>query len=171
MKRKTWLIIGGVVIGLAILGDIFNATPAGKQAAKEQETQDSLSAIKQKSVNDSTLIAKKWDKLKIEAFIYAKHFCEQKLKAPSSAEFGNIWDEHCGVFSDDDTDANGTLTSFSHKPSVTVPNKVTFRVINYVDAQNSFGAKIRNWYRVNLYYDEKSNTWTLEKIYLGENLN
>ena len=167
MTKKKIFIIGGAFLGLVLIGAIYNSTDPGKQ----QAIADSIVTVKQKRANDSAAISDGYKNLKIEAFVTANHFCEKKLKSPSTAEFGHIWSENCGVVTDDDTDINGVLTSISHKIGVSIPNITQFRVVNYVDAENSFGAKIRNWYRIKLSYNKTENIWTLNDIYLGETLN
>jgi hypothetical protein len=59
---------------------------------------------------------------KNEARIYSEKYVLEKLKAPSTAEFG---ESDAGVNQIDNN---------------------TFTVFNYVDAQNSFGAKLRQTY-------------------------
>lgn len=79
--------------------------------------------------------------MKTEAFTIAKNFVEAGLKAPSTADF--------------------PLMDFTS----TYIGDSTFIVKSYVDAQNSFGAKIRTNYRVKLRYNggdwANSGNWTL----------
>jgi len=57
------------------------------------------------------------------AYIMMEDFVKQRLKAPSTAEFPGVFD--------------GKLDH------VTALGNQTYRIVSYVDAQNSFGAKIR----------------------------
>ena len=68
-------------------------------------------------------------------------FAEQKLKAPSTAEFP-------------------TRRNASIKKSF---NGV-YAVSCYVDAQNSFGAQIRTYYTAKLYYNFSTKKWHLESL-------
>ena len=66
---------------------------------------------------------------KIGAFVMSQSFVKDRLKAPSTASFPYITDD--GV-------------------SVTKQEGCSYSVRAYVDAQNSFGAKIRTRYSVNV---------------------
>jgi hypothetical protein len=57
------------------------------------------------------------------AYIMMEDFVKQRLKSPSTAEFPGVFD--------------GKLDH------VTALGNQTYRIVSYVDAQNSFGAKIR----------------------------
>lgn len=60
---------------------------------------------------------------KMDAAVMAKSFVEQNLKAPATADFGPVRDENVDQLND-----------------------TTFTVRGYVDAENTFGAKLRNNY-------------------------
>ena len=66
----------------------------------------------------------------------ALKFVEQNLKSPSTAKF-------------------------SRNPYVDKKDDNVFIVKSYVDAQNSFGAMIRENYEVKLRYDESTRSWIL----------
>jgi len=76
-----------------------------------------------------------------EAAVMAEEFVKGKLKAPGTAEF-NSYD----------------------------PDKVTeieenkFKVTGWVDAENSFGAKIRSNYLAVVRYEPEQEKWYLEEI-------
>lgn len=78
------------------------------------------------------------------AYIYAQLFVKDKLKSPSTAEF---------PFSPDDVWSLG---------------ENRYKVISYVDSQNSFGATIRTKYIAVLKYipgkGSKPGTWELEDL-------
>jgi len=78
---------------------------------------------------------------KIDAWVMAQQFIERELKAPSSAEFGSVWG---GDYQDPDK-------------VVTDLGNGKFIVSGWVDAENSFGAKIRTYFVCELEYigDEK----------------
>ena len=76
----------------------------------------------------------------IEAFVASQRFVEQRLKAPSSADF-------CSY-----TDAN-----------VEYLGNGRYRVIAYVDSQNSFGAELRTRYKCILKH-EGGYDWYLEGL-------
>ena len=108
------------------------------QAAKNKRQKfiDSFStATKEKVMNDieQNGTQPKDDELHDKAFIIAKDFVKAKLKAPSSADFND--DYYWGsVFND------------------------TYIIRSTVDAQNSFGAKLRNKWSVKLRF--KGGEWT-----------
>jgi hypothetical protein len=67
---------------------------------------------------------------KIDAWVMAQQFVERELKSPGSAEWGSVLD---GTFQRPDE-------------HVVANPDGTFSVQGWVDAQNSFGAKMRaNW--------------------------
>ncbi|TYK60160.1 hypothetical protein [Pseudomonas synxantha] len=73
------------------------------------------------------------------AFVMSQNFVKQRLKAPSTAEFPYITDR--GVRVD------------------IMPN-CSFAVSAHVDAQNAFGAAIRNQYTVKMSYNRASKMWS-----------
>jgi hypothetical protein len=77
---------------------------------------------------------------KIGAFVMSQGFTEKHLKAPSTADF-------CSYSDATVTDLGGGR----------------FRVSAYVDAENSFGAKIRTIYTCVLKSTD-GKTWTLESL-------
>ena len=98
--------------------------------------------------DDDKQEAKDPAKMTTEAFTISKHFVERTLKAPGSADFPYL---------DYSADYLGNNT---------------YLVKSYVDAQNSFGAKLRMHYVVKLKYNggewaDQSN-WTLIDITTSE---
>ncbi|MBK3432468.1 hypothetical protein JJD73_00760 [Pseudomonas fluorescens] len=77
------------------------------------------------------------------AFVMSQNFVKQRLKAPSTAEFPYMTDRGVGVD--------------------VLPN-CSFEVSAYVDAQNAFGAAIRNTYTVKMSYDRVSKTWRAAEL-------
>lgn len=75
-----------------------------------------------------------------DAFYMSKQFVTKTLKAPSTADFGSF--------------GESTITRKSDR---------IFSVTSFVDAQNSFGAKIRTYYTCDLQYLGKDN-WQLIKL-------
>jgi hypothetical protein len=75
---------------------------------------------------------------KIEALSMCELFVKGRLKAPSTAKFGHVWDT--------------TTTGSGDGP---------YQVSGYVDAQNSFGAMLRNYYVCTAQGSSPSDTWTL----------
>lgn len=80
---------------------------------------------------------------KIHAFVMSQEFVKKRLKAPSSAEFPYISSEGVSVI---------YLGECKHNISA------------YVDAQNSFGAKIRTRYSAQIQYDKGTDKWWLLAI-------
>lgn len=79
----------------------------------------------------------------IGAFVMAQEFVKRDLKAPASAEFPYI-----------------TAEGVSSRPT-TANGRCAFNVVTYVDAQNSFGAKLRKTYMVTLAPDPDGSNWSL----------
>jgi hypothetical protein len=77
---------------------------------------------------------------KIEAWVACKSFVEKRLKAPSTADF----------------------ESYSQE-LVSEGGAGSFEVHGTVDAQNSFGAKLRSNFRCSLHSDQAGN-WLLDSI-------
>jgi hypothetical protein len=75
---------------------------------------------------------------KIEALSTCEQFVERRLKAPSTAKFSHVWDT--------------TMTGSGDGP---------YQVRGFVDAQNSFGAMLRNHYVCTAQRTSSSDTWTL----------
>lgn len=74
----------------------------------------------------------------------AKHFVTQRLKAPSTAKFPRY----------DET-------------SVLITGACEYTIQSYVDAQNGFGAMIRNQYSAEIRYDPMQNTYMALDIQIG----
>lgn len=82
---------------------------------------------------------------KVEVYAMSKEFVKKQLKSPSTAKFP--------TYSDD---------------FVTDMGENKFLVASYVDAENSFGAKVRTRYSCILQYIEETGKWQLEDIKLEE---
>lgn len=84
----------------------------------------------------------------VGAFVFAQEFVKRQLKAPSTAEFPNI-----------------TADGVSSVPTKSPDGQCAFSVRLYVDAQNSFGAKVRQRFHV-MVAPEKGgrDTWRLVDI-------
>ena len=76
--------------------------------------------------------------LETEAWHVAMRFVEKRLKAPSTAKFPNQWDNGVEIKRTDNS---------------------TFCVSAFVDAENSFGAKIRQHWSVTVRYNEADGHW------------
>jgi hypothetical protein len=87
--------------------------------------------------SDATFVRPPEDR-KIEALSMCEQFVERRLKAPSTAKFSHVWDT--------------TMTGSGDGP---------YRVSGFVDAQNSFGAMLRNHYVCTAQRSSSSDTWTL----------
>ena len=78
-----------------------------------------------------------------DIYLVAKEFVTQRLKAPSTADF----------------------PSSNHAEIINISDN-KWQVRSYVDAQNSFGAKLRSNFTALVVYNSKMKTWSLEKIHL-----
>lgn len=84
---------------------------------------------------------------RIGAFVMAQEFIKRDLKAPSTAVFPYIGGEN------------------TSDPTKTGDGRCAFAVRMSVDAQNSFGAQLRQRYSVVLSPDQDgSGNWSLESI-------
>jgi hypothetical protein len=83
----------------------------------------------------------------ITAFVMAQDFIRRDLRSPSTAEFPLI-------------NAEGV----SSTPTTTKTGQCAFTVRTFVDAQNGFGATIRQNYTVTVVPDPDGVNWTMEDI-------
>lgn len=79
---------------------------------------------------------------KIEVWVAAQGIIKQRLKAPSTADFGGIF----GDYQDP-------------RDCVTRQGTNLFSVQGWVDAQNAFGAKVRSDFSLKIRYDPDKETW------------
>lgn len=75
------------------------------------------------------------------AIAYCHQFVEQQLKSPSSADFPSFPDHQ-----------------------VTKVGDQEWKVSAWVDADNSFGAKLRTNWTCDISYEESTGTWTLHDL-------
>jgi hypothetical protein len=81
------------------------------------------------------------------AFVMSQDFIKRQLKSPSTAKFPYT------------TDRDVSVTQYVHE------GKCAFTVRTYVDAQNSFGAIVRQNFRVDVSPDDATgNSWSLINI-------
>ena len=78
-----------------------------------------------------------------EAWHVAMRFVEKRLKAPSTAKFPNQWDNGVEIKRTDNS---------------------TFSVSAFVDAENAFGARIRQHWSVTVRYNEADGHWYRSEI-------
>lgn len=78
------------------------------------------------------------------AFVISQEFVKKRLKAPATASFP--WG----------TNSAGV--------SVVERGRCEYTVNAYVDAENSFGAKLRTQYRADVTYMPEGNSWQLNDI-------
>jgi len=81
------------------------------------------------------------------AYYISQQFVEDRLKSPASAEFPRF--SNSGV-------------------SVSYTGNDTYKVSAYVDAQNSFGALIRTYYKCEARYNKSSDKWMLIDLKMDE---
>lgn len=100
-------------------------------------------SVPTKAERDAAAIAAKTMNNKSGAWVAAKLFVKEKLKAPATADFP--WSD----------------------PSFVTPlGNNRYQVVSYVDAQNSFGAKIRT--NFSCIVREGSGTWHLENMRIDQ---
>lgn len=112
------------------------------QASARQERDKVAAAAKAKKEQQDAAASKVQDRSAMAAIICA-NFVEASLKSPKSADFP--WDKAAGG-----SRALGDQT---------------YQVRSYVDAQNSYGAELRNWYECKIQYrsglDADASSWRL----------
>ena len=79
----------------------------------------------------------------IAADVWSRTFVKRELKSPSSSSFP--WSGKSEAIGD-----------------------CVFRVVSYVEADNSFGAKLRTYYEAKLRYDPVADKWTLISLRFEE---
>ncbi|HHL2713000.1 TPA: DNA translocase FtsK [Yersinia enterocolitica] len=77
----------------------------------------------------------------ISAYVYSKDLIAKSLKSPSTAKFSSYSDTNVRSY-----------------------GECNFAIDGYVDAQNSFGAVIRTRFNASIRFDEKSQTYYLDKL-------
>lgn len=82
------------------------------------------------------------------AFVHCKYHVENRLKSPSSADFSSI------------NNSNVTKLKTTRRGG---KNIINYLVTGYVDAQNSFGAQVRNNYECKI-TGATGGKWTLNDI-------
>jgi GTP1/Obg family GTP-binding protein len=97
----------------------------------------------QQTAQDQEQRAQRQCEDKITAFLMSQDFVKKQLKAPATADFPR--------FTNEDVHVN-YLGDCTHD------------VVAYVDAQNSFGAKIRSNYHVKLRNEKGTDTWTAIEV-------
>ena len=130
-KSRRNLIVGIIVIwGGSYLYLLSNDASRDETARVAALTPEQRAEERQKEAENSL-----YTRRKITAFAEAKEAILKQLKAPSTAEFGSVLDTKIGKLADSG------------------PN--TFVVQGYVDAQNGFGAQIRQDYQVIMEFEER----------------
>ena len=76
---------------------------------------------------------------RVDASMMAEHFVEQRLKSPSTAKFG----------------------PYREMTIISTGGECEFLVSSYVDAQNSFGAMMRNNFTAVVRYVPDTDKWQL----------
>jgi hypothetical protein len=85
-----------------------------------------------------------------EAFVMSQSFVKDRLKAPSTADFP--W----------------AANSDGVRIVKTKDNPCTYVVTSYVDARNSFGAKLRTRYVATLHNVNNTDQWHLDDIQMDD---
>src|SRR5690606_27387519 len=76
-----------------------------------------------------------------DAYIMAKHFMTESLKAPSTAEFAS-----------------------RHKSVIRLLERDKLKVSSFVDAQNSFGAMLRTHFTIVMTVDRETQKWVVTSL-------
>ena len=144
-------ILGGVLGFIAatiVLGVVTPAPTAEEKIAQETLKRDQATA---KAIEDAEAASKKLEQEKnldrsTMAAIICSNYVEQSLKAPKSADFPFSRSE-------------GGIKRFADQ---------RYKIRSYVDAQNAFGAQLRNWYICDIQYlsgnDGDMRNWTVHQL-------
>ena len=122
------LVLCGLLSALGSLGKSSSSTPASKSAPVATKTETK---------------PKKYEPQDHMAWAMAQHFVKQRLKSPSTADFG-------GILSNVQDYTKG----------VKYVGDKTYEVRGWVDAKNSFNATIRSHFYVKMKHDDKEDSWT-----------
>ena len=120
--------------GLLLVGALVFA--AGLAATGDGDPAPAASTVKKPTTTKST-------DLEFEAFEICKDFVKRRLKAPSTAKFRNFFEE----------DGEVRVTGSGNGP---------YTVMSTVDAQNAFGAPLRNNFICTVTLS--GSTWMLDDI-------
>ncbi len=90
-------------------------------------------------IDENTKIENACKKKTIEAKVMAESFLKDKLVSPSTAEFSGILDTKIAPIED-----------------------CSYKVIGFVDSQNSFGGQIRSSYIAIVQYNLEKDSWNLK---------
>lgn len=125
-------LIGGFVVFAVFIAVVApEPTPEEKQARMEARRESEVQAAAAKAKEDLKEAAAAESKDRsVMAAIICSNFVEASLKSPKSADFP--WDKAAG----------GTR----------ILGNQTYAIRSYVDAQNSYGAELRNWYDCKVQY-------------------
>lgn len=94
--------------------------------------------------NEDATKAKTYRPGEVDAFVVSQEIIKRYLKAPSTAKFA------------------------SYSGSVVTLKGNLFYVTSYVDAQNSFGAMLRNRYVWWGYYNKNTKTWNTDRLKIAD---
>ena len=119
------------------------AEAKAKAEAKAEAEAKAVAKTKVEAINKRAKECGK--KNEITAYVMSQSFIERRLKAPSTAEFP--W-----------------ITEISAR----AVGNCEYQIDAYVDAQNSFGAMLRNYYTAKLRYYPESEKWQLLDAQIGE---
>lgn len=122
------------VVGVLALSVLLLTCVVGNDDEKKEEKGMAIEAPKEATLKDKT----------IEACGVSHQFVEERLKAPSTADFQNCYQAAVAYRSDS-----------------------MFTVQSYVDAQNAFGAPLRTKYTCIMKY-KGGNDWQLLNLTLHE---
>ncbi len=125
-KVRGWAIASAAVIFLVF---VVGVAPSSKSRA-EKET-----AAEKVSLEASNAEKSKPEYSKLDAWVMARQFVKQQLKSPGTASFGKLLGE-----------------SQSYDRQCEDLGNATYRCHGWVDAQNSFGANLRNNWAIKLKY-------------------
>lgn len=148
--RNKWLIAGGAVLGYFVLVVINEATTPARPPQREPQPADAQALVAHEAAHRvegeqarlRQAAAAERSK-KIEAWTMAELFVKDHLKSPSTASFGSIVGEW--------QDPGKRVQKFG--------SDGTYIVTGWVDAQNAFGATLRNDFSVKI--QDRGDKWVL----------
>jgi hypothetical protein len=134
MKKVFIMLVSMFAVGWLLLRSESPESPVHVKSPQARAADEAAAAIERIDAahDEATAKALKPDDLNIRgiAWVAAKEYIKDQLKAPGTADF-----------------------PWSFRDSVHEISADTYHVSSYVDAQNSFGGKLRNWFECDVWTD------------------
>lgn len=134
-----WIVVLSIIVKSESVGNGTTTEPATEITPTINEPLKAVENAKQPERPD-----------KIEAWVMAEAFVKKRLRSPSTADFGGITDYQ------------------DPKKNITIEKDGIYKARGWVDAQNVFGATVRETWLIIMKYAGDGNWQALEGPFLGE---